>query len=556
MPYPPQGYVMSSGRLSNLLIDVNKNWQAKEITNLKAVASGMEHGAVPFRGASIMEVLAASIHPNEFLKSGGVAANPLWETPAGMLPNERKRFDLLIEDAVVPAAGGAESAQVDGTNFSYWVLNFDAAAEEEAYWVWTLPEDFDPDRDILVDIWWKSTLTSGDVKWSVRMQGRTVCDPWDAALGNLYVKQQAPHATANNLSRASLRITPVELDGKDVAIIKLTRPVLAGHAADATVVAVAVFYGTKGQSKQTFFPLPAPVEVLKSQLAPEDYGTWKTLNVRSLCKLPEFATGIIFHLVHPYGGAMSDFGIRKTGSTDTRKWPVDRETHQWGMVGVSTAGNIDVFAEYENRLFELWIAGYTIGGVTFLTNGVNLSPTGIGAWETVDASGQAPNACGLIFEVVTSGVGADRAAGARMTGSTDSRTEIVANHGWMVIGCNAAQEVDLYKGGPNTMLFLMGYILDGAAFLTNAADHSLTGTGVWTDITTVAGAIFVFIEGRNTGIPYQWGLRKNDSSEEILYDLCYHYWGIIEADADGKIEGRIENVAVDFFRVGIATPNV
>ncbi len=40
MSYPPQGYTMSTGLLSNLIIDVDKDWNAKSISNMTQIAVG------------------------------------------------------------------------------------------------------------------------------------------------------------------------------------------------------------------------------------------------------------------------------------------------------------------------------------------------------------------------------------------------------------------------------------------------------------------------------------------------------------------------------------
>lgn len=46
-------------RLSELIIDADKDWQAKEIRNLKAIVAGMVQGDIAYRGANTLEKLAA-----------------------------------------------------------------------------------------------------------------------------------------------------------------------------------------------------------------------------------------------------------------------------------------------------------------------------------------------------------------------------------------------------------------------------------------------------------------------------------------------------------------
>ena len=47
-------------RLSELIIDADKDWQAKEIRNLKAIVAGMTKGDIAYRGSSVLEKLALS----------------------------------------------------------------------------------------------------------------------------------------------------------------------------------------------------------------------------------------------------------------------------------------------------------------------------------------------------------------------------------------------------------------------------------------------------------------------------------------------------------------
>lgn len=307
---------------------------------------------------------------------------------------------------------------------------------------------------------------------------------------------------------------------------------------------------------QSFFALPSPIEVVASGMPnPSDFGIWKELNLQALAGIPAGATGIIFHVEHYAAGADTAFGIRKTGSTDNRTNWLNRNTHQWGMCGVNAAGHLDVFIKYQHRAL-LHITGYTTAGVTFLTNGIDISP-GVGvtwAWTLRDISAQAPGAIGLIIEITTGGWGPDRAAGYRMNGASDDRTEMVWNRAWAVIGCDASQRVQLYKGGNNTQFFLVGYITDGVAFYTNAIDKSLSAPwGTWQTIYTVLDAGLAFIEGRTTGgAGKSWGLRKDAGIGDIHRAMAMHYFGIIETDASRNIEGLAGGNEVDFFLVGRA----
>ena len=65
-------------RLSELDIDADKDWQAKEITNLRAVAEAMAHGDIAFRGAGVLEKLGADAGKGyNFLRSRGPGLSPV-----------------------------------------------------------------------------------------------------------------------------------------------------------------------------------------------------------------------------------------------------------------------------------------------------------------------------------------------------------------------------------------------------------------------------------------------------------------------------------------------
>lgn len=66
-------------KLSELTIDADKDWQAKEITNLKAIVASMVQGDIVYRGTSVLEKLAAGTL-GQFLKTKGAAANPEWDS--------------------------------------------------------------------------------------------------------------------------------------------------------------------------------------------------------------------------------------------------------------------------------------------------------------------------------------------------------------------------------------------------------------------------------------------------------------------------------------------
>ena len=95
-------------RLSQLEIDADKNWQAREITNLKTIASAMGHGDIAFRGTGVLEKLMADAGKGyNFLRSRGPGLSPVWEDIESLIqymtgaPNRAVGFDLAIPVSAV-----------------------------------------------------------------------------------------------------------------------------------------------------------------------------------------------------------------------------------------------------------------------------------------------------------------------------------------------------------------------------------------------------------------------------------------------------------------------
>jgi len=90
-------------KLSQLEIDADKNWQAREITNLKTIAGAMGHGDIAFRGAGVIERLIADAGKGyNFLRSRGPGLSPVWQDIESLVQymtgavNRAVAFDLSI----------------------------------------------------------------------------------------------------------------------------------------------------------------------------------------------------------------------------------------------------------------------------------------------------------------------------------------------------------------------------------------------------------------------------------------------------------------------------
>jgi hypothetical protein len=95
-------------KLSQLEIDTNKDWQSREIANIKAVANNMAHGDVIFRGGSVLERLTADAGKGyNFLRSRGPGLSPVWQDIESLIQymtgavNRAAAFDLSIPSPAI-----------------------------------------------------------------------------------------------------------------------------------------------------------------------------------------------------------------------------------------------------------------------------------------------------------------------------------------------------------------------------------------------------------------------------------------------------------------------
>jgi len=155
-----------------------------------------------------------------------------------------RRAILTPAGAIVPSSGGAEQKQTDGTNFSYYTLNFDKDTEENAFWELCLPDDYDGGT-ILVSIWWKSSATTGNVIFKVQVLGREEGETLDSALGSAQSVTDTTPATAGNLAVCAHAAFSPGWSAGDYVVIKLARDATNGSdtlAVDAEVIMVVVEY--------------------------------------------------------------------------------------------------------------------------------------------------------------------------------------------------------------------------------------------------------------------------------------------------------------------------
>lgn len=100
--------------LSELIIDVDKDWQAYGISNIKELAAAMACGDMNYRGSDIMEKLTAGIG-GQFLRTMGPCQPPEWSWVPGMLLQEVFFFLTVPEPTVSMETAIGEGGGVTAT---------------------------------------------------------------------------------------------------------------------------------------------------------------------------------------------------------------------------------------------------------------------------------------------------------------------------------------------------------------------------------------------------------------------------------------------------------
>jgi hypothetical protein len=299
------------------------------------------------------------------------------------------------------------------------------------------------------------------------------------------------------------------------------------------------FYEAQAAGSQSFFPTPV------TNITPSALSAWTAVNVASY--VPAGTTGVVLHVISGPTTTALSLGWRKSGSTDARTYPIEGGNgHTYAAIGVNATYYLDLYRSDAGSRF--YMTAYTTSGVTFLTNGVNITLTTLGAWTDIDVSGTAPSGTvGVILELGNETL--PQSLGVRNNGSTDDRASSIGidRHAGAIVGCDSNRIFEAYMDDPGSRIFLVGYITSGATFYINALDYSLDSAGAWKALKQLPErASFGFFEDT-------WGLRSAGSVDTITgQSVCdTHDWATIEA-TDGQIEGTISTTLVKFYLMGYA----
>lgn len=195
---------------------------------------------------------------------------------------------------------------------------------------------------------------------------------------------------------------------------------------------------------------------------------WQTIDLGAY--LPSGATGAIVEF--DVGGSFRSCGVRHPDSSTSTNYYIYTDAHCWFIAPCNDGRQIEVY--FPGGSDHIYLHGYTLEDVTMLTERVNKTPAS-GSWQTVDCSAQAPGAVALIFEVYSIYPQAET-MGARHPDSAQSITGSMRYHSFLIVGCNSAQEVELYTSSGGSF-YLTGYITATVGFQAYTDWVQKTGLG-------------------------------------------------------------------------------
>lgn len=141
--------------------------------------------------------------------------------------------------AIVPASGGAEQIQRNGTNHSYYLLAFDKTTVEKADWQFLMPSSYD-EGDVEVQIFWVATPTTGGVVFDVNFGNAGDSDSCDPSLTNQPCAAVTVDGTTREINISSCTLT-TPFNAGEYAIVRIHREVGDGSDTmtdDAEIIGV------------------------------------------------------------------------------------------------------------------------------------------------------------------------------------------------------------------------------------------------------------------------------------------------------------------------------
>lgn len=138
---------------------------------------------------------------------------------------------LKPKDADLPSSNPAQLVNVNGTNFAWAELRYDATTQESVTYSFQMDQFYD-NGSITINFWWKAAATTGNVVWQVNLLSRAEGQLFDTALGSDFYIQDAAQGTTEYLNKATLTINNPNLTRSQVIIVKVSRDADSTNATD------------------------------------------------------------------------------------------------------------------------------------------------------------------------------------------------------------------------------------------------------------------------------------------------------------------------------------
>ena len=221
--------------------------------NLKICAGG-SFGSVSCPAFSIDGTGNLIIEDELFV--GGSTSNYIQANDEGIFyagtAKPKRSIILTASGAITPSTAGAAQTKVDGTNHTYYVLDFDASSDEAVYWQWTMPDSYD-DGTIDITYYWEASATSGDVVWCFQAKGIAAnsAEDIDSALSSAVCETDTAQGNANDLAAVTESAATSNFAKGEYVTFKVFRDADNGAdtmTGDARLVKIKIEYSTYAES--------------------------------------------------------------------------------------------------------------------------------------------------------------------------------------------------------------------------------------------------------------------------------------------------------------------
>ena len=140
---------------------------------------------------------------------------------------------------------------MDGTNHSYYVLDFDKASDETAFWQWTIPDSYDSGTIDITYYWTVASATTTTAVWCFQAKGVNTNESIDSALSSAICETGTAQNTASGLVSTTESAAASNFTSGEYVTFKVFRD--ADHASDlinedARLVKVKIEYGVATES--------------------------------------------------------------------------------------------------------------------------------------------------------------------------------------------------------------------------------------------------------------------------------------------------------------------